>query len=106
MFVHFLQHVRTCAILSLEAPPNGVSFCLAKVPASMNILLQGMSEFGTFLHAELPGVDAQITHIISVCASKATLIKILASGEVITEELNLPLLHGILQAVDATVQAA
>ncbi len=82
------------------------SFCVEKVRTLMNILLQGVSELGAFLHAELPGIDAQVTHIVSVYANKATLIKILASGEVVTTELNLPLLHGILQAVESVVEAA
>lgn len=61
---------------------------------------------GTFLHALLPQVEQDVTHILSVVGNRAFLHKILATGEVLSEELNIPLLKTILQATDSLVAPA
>lgn len=70
----------------------------------MNILQQGQSEAGRFLHAVLSHVEPNVTTILARVEDKAFLHKVLSSGEILSQELNLPMMREILQAFDSLTQ--
>lgn len=68
----------------------------------MNILQQGEG----FLHAVLPQLEQGVTYILAQSGTRVFLHRILQTGEVATQEMNIPLVRSILQAVDAAVPPA
>ena len=67
----------------------------------MNILQQG----DNFLHAVLPQIEQGVTYILAKAGDKVTLHRILQTGEVVSADMNIPLLRNILQAVDSALPA-
>ena len=65
----------------------------------MDILHRGEN----FILAKLPAIEAGITHLISKSGNQVLLHRILQTGEVVSQEMNIPLLRALLQAVDAQV---
>ena len=69
----------------------------------LNTLNSGTSPAGQFLHAVLPQLEAGATHILAVVGNKVFLHKLLATGEMLSEELNIPVMRVILQATDSLI---
>lgn len=69
-----------------------------------NIIQQGQGDAGRFLHAVLPIVEQNVTHILARVGDKAFLHKVLATGEVLSTELNVPMMREILAAFDSLTQ--
>ena len=65
----------------------------------MNIIQQGEN----FLHAILPQIEQGVSHIVAIAGDKVMLHRILATGEVLSQEMNVPLLRAILQSVDSMI---
>jgi hypothetical protein len=65
----------------------------------MNILQQFQNGF----HAVLTDVEAGVTHIVAVAGDRLTWHRILQTGEVISQDLNIPLLRTILAAIDNAI---
>jgi hypothetical protein len=66
---------------------------------AMNILQQ----FENGLHAVLPQIEQGVTHILAVAGDRVLLHRILQTGEVVTQEMNVPFVRAILQAVDSII---
>lgn len=67
----------------------------------MNVLHQTEN----FLLAQLPQFEQGVTHLISKAGDKVMLHRILQTGEIVSSEMNVPVLRAILQAVDAAIPA-
>ncbi len=67
----------------------------------LQTLNSGTSQQGSFLHAVLPQLEQGVTHILAVVGNKVVLHKLLATGEMLSEELNIPVMRVILQAADS-----
>ncbi len=65
----------------------------------MNILQQGEN----WLHATVTGIEDGVTHFLAVAGNRAFLHRILQTGEVVTTEMNIPLLRQVLQTVDQAI---
>lgn len=71
----------------------------------MQVLNQGTHPtLGPFLHALLPQVEEGVTQFLTAIGGKATIHKITSAGEVLSTDLNLPILRDILQVVDGLAQ--
>ena len=68
------------------------------------LLAQGTHPSGaSFFHILLKSVEADVTHLVTVLGDKATIHRILATGEVIATEVSLPVLKEVLAAVSSFV---
>ena len=65
----------------------------------MNILQQ----FENGFHALLPQIEHGATYILAKAGDKILLHRILQTGEVVSADMNVPLLRNILQAVDSAI---
>lgn len=74
-------------------------------PRSETVLLtQGQHASGSnFFHILLPTLEADASHLLSVLGDKATLHRILATGEVISTDLGLPVVRAVVSALDSFV---
>lgn len=75
----------------------------------MNILQQGTHPtFGAFLHALLPqieeGVTTFLTRNLNNGNEKVMIHRILQTGEIVSQEMNIPFVRAVLQAVDTAIQ--
>jgi len=65
----------------------------------MNILKQGEN----FFHALLPELEQGVTHLLAKSGDVVFLHKLLQSGEIVSQELNIPAMRSILTAIDTIV---
>lgn len=63
----------------------------------MEILHQGEG----FLLAKLPAIDAGITHLVSKSGDRVMIHRVLQTGEILSQEMNIPLLRSLLAAIDS-----
>lgn len=62
----------------------------------MQILHQG----DNFLLARLPQIEPGITHLMSKSGDRVLLHRVLQTGEVLSQEMNMPLLRSMLAIID------
>ncbi len=72
-------------------------------PTSQLIAQGQHPTLGSFFHILLPTLEADVSHLLVVVGGKATLHKILATGEIISQALDVPMLKAILAAIDSFV---
>lgn len=65
--------------------------------------MQILHQAGDFLLAKLPQLEAGVTYLLSKSGDKVMLHRILQTGEVLSQEMNIPLVRSLLQAVDSTI---
>lgn len=66
----------------------------------INILHQAQG----FILAELPQIEQGVKHLISISAdNRAILHRVLSTGEMVSQEMNLPLLKSIIEAANLIV---
>ena len=54
-----------------------------------------------FILAELPVVEAGVKHLVSIAGNRAVLHRIVQGAEIVSQEMNLPLLKAIVDAAAA-----
>lgn len=63
-----------------------------------------LHQFQGFVLAELPAVEAGVKNLLSISAdNRAILHRVLQSGEVISSEMNLPVLRAIVDVANQIV---
>lgn len=68
------------------------------------LLASGQHPSGeNFFHILLKSVEADASHLLTVFGNKATIHKILATGEVISTEFGIPVLKEVLAGIDSFV---
>ena len=65
--------------------------------------MQILHQAENFLLAKLPQFEAGVTHLLSKAGDRVMLHRILQTGEVISQEMNIPLVRALLQAVDTAL---
>jgi len=66
--------------------------------------MQILHQAENFLLAKLPAIETGVTHLISKSGNQVLIHRILQTGEVLSQEMNIPLLRALLSAIDGQVQ--
>lgn len=65
--------------------------------------MQILHQAENFLLAKLQSVEAGVTYLLSKSGDRVLLHRILQTGEIASQEMNIPLLRALLQAVDSQI---
>lgn len=64
---------------------------------AIQIVTQGTNSNGdNFFHALITNAEQDVTHILERVGNKAFLHKMVGAGQIVTQELNIPLLNAIM----------
>lgn len=69
------------------------------VPSGINILHRAEN----FILAELPVIEAGVRHLVSITGQKAVLHRIVNGAEIISSEMNLPLVKAIADVANQVI---
>ncbi len=67
--------------------------------------MQFLQQLENGFHVLLPQVEAGVTQILVKVGDRHILHRILQTGEVISNDVNIPMLRLILQAIDSAIPA-
>lgn len=72
--------------------------------SSSNLLTQGQHpSLGNFFHVLLPDLESGVTHLLAIVGNKATLYKVLSDGSAVSQDLDIPMLKTVFDAVNSYI---